>query len=108
MYAEALNEQSANNPAAYAAINRVRNRAGLPNLTANLSQAQFRDSLLLERRLELAFEGHRWYDLVRTKRLISAIKAQNPTLLVEERHYLYPIPQTERDVNSQLTQNPGY
>jgi hypothetical protein len=58
--------------------------------------------------LELAFEGHRWYDLVRTKRLISAIKAQNPTILVEERHYLYPIPQTERDVNSQLTQNPGY
>ena len=108
MYAEALNEQGGNNPAAYAAINRIRNRAGLPNLTANLSQAQFRDSLLLERRLELAFEGHRWYDLVRTKRLISALKAQNPTLLVEERHYLYPIPQTERDVNPQLTQNPGY
>jgi hypothetical protein len=108
MYAEALNEQGANNSEAYTTINRIRNRAGLPNLTANLNQAQFRDSLLLERRLELAFEGHRWYDLSRTKRLISAMKAQNPTIIVEERHYLFPIPQTERDVNPQLTQNPGY
>ena len=108
MYAEALNEQSPNNASAYSTINRIRNRAGLPNMTPNLSQGQFRDSLLLERRLELAFEGHRWYDLVRTKRLISALKAQNPTLAVDEHHYLFPIPQTERDVNPQLTQNPGY
>ncbi|RRB07807.1 RagB/SusD family nutrient uptake outer membrane protein [Larkinella rosea] len=108
MYAEALNEQAANSADAYATINRIRNRAGLPNLTANLSQAQFRDSLLLERRLELAFEGHRWYDLVRTKRLISAMKAQNPTIPVAEHHYLFPIPQTERDVNPKLDQNPGY
>ena len=107
-YAEALNEQGANNANAYTTINRIRNRAGLPNLTPNLSQAQFRDSLLLERRLELAFEGHRWFDLVRTKRLISAMKAQNPTILVDEHHYLFPIPQTERDINPQLTQNPGY
>jgi hypothetical protein len=108
MYAEALNEQGANNADAYANINRIRSRAGLPNLTPNLSQAQFRDSVLLERRLELAFEGHRWYDLVRTKRLIAAMKAQNSTILVDEHHYLYPIPQTERDVNPKLTQNPGY
>ncbi|GAB3254846.1 RagB/SusD family nutrient uptake outer membrane protein [Larkinella harenae] len=108
MYAEALNEQTANNAAAYSTINRIRNRAGLPNLTPNLSQAQFRDSLLLERRLELAFEGHRWYDLARTKRLISAMKAQNPSIVVNEYHYLFPIPQTERDVNPLLTQNPGY
>ncbi|RCR68652.1 RagB/SusD family nutrient uptake outer membrane protein [Larkinella punicea] len=108
MYAEALNELGANNAEAYAAINRIRNRAGLPNLTPNLTQAQFRDSVLLERRLELAFEGHRWYDLSRTKRLISAMKAQNPTITVAEHHYLFPIPQTERDVNPRLEQNPGY
>ena len=108
MYAEALNEQGANNANAYTTINRIRNRAGLPNLTPNLSQAQFRDSLLLERRLELAFEGHRWYDLVRTKRLVTALKAQNPTISVDDHHYLFPIPQTERDINPQLTQNPGY
>jgi hypothetical protein len=108
MYAEALNEQAASSTEAYSTINRIRNRAGLPNLTVNLSQAQFRDSLLLERRLELAFEGHRWYDLARTKRLISAMKAQNPTITVDEHHYLFPIPQTERDVNPKLDQNPGY
>ena len=107
MYAEALNEQAAGNPAAYDAINRIRRRAGLEDLT-NLTQDQFRDSVLLERRLELAFEGHRWYDLVRTKRLISAMKAQNPGITVEEKHYLYPIPQTEIDVNVNLIQNPLY
>ena len=108
MYAEALNEQAANNIEAYNAINRIRNRAGLPNLTTGLSQAAFRDSILLERRLELAFEGHRRYDLVRTKRLVSAMAAQNPSIKVQQHHYLLPIPQTERDVNSLLTQNPGY
>ncbi len=107
MYAEALNEQAAGNADAYVVVNRIRKRAGLPDL-AGLTQAQFRDAILLERRLELAFEGHRRYDLVRTKRLISAMQAQNPTIKVEERHYLLPIPQTEIDVNSSLNQNPGY
>ena len=108
MYAEALNEQAANNSDAYGAINRIRNRAGLPNLTTGLSQSAFRDSVLLERRLELAFEGHRRYDLIRTKRLQSAMAAQNPAIKVEAHHLLLPIPQTERDVNPLLTQNPGY
>lgn len=108
MYAEALNEISAGNAEAYAAINRIRSRAGLSALAPTLSQAEFRDSVLLERRLELAFEGHRWYDLARTKRLISAMNAQNPTIRVEERHYLFPIPQTEMDVNPALVQNTGY
>lgn len=108
MYAEALNEQAANNTEAYNAINRIRTRAGLPNLTSGLSQAAFRDSVLLERRLELAFEGHRRFDLVRTKRLISAMTAQNPTIKVSAHHYLLPVPQTEIDVNPLLTQNPGY
>ncbi|CCH02550.1 RagB/SusD domain protein [Fibrella aestuarina BUZ 2] len=107
MYAEALNEQGAGNADAYTAINRIRRRAGIADLSG-LTQAEFREVVLLERRLELAFEGHRWYDLVRTKRLISAMKAQNPSILVEDRHYLLPIPQTERDVNPALTQNPGY
>ena len=107
MYAEALNEQATGNAEAYTAVNRIRRRAGLPDL-AGLTQAQFRDAILLERRLELAFEGHRWYDLTRTKRLIDAMKAQNPSIVVQERHYLLPIPQTERDVNPALEQNPGY
>ncbi|SEW46408.1 Starch-binding associating with outer membrane [Chitinophaga sp. YR573] len=108
MYAEALNEQAAGNVNAYDAVNSIRKRAGLEDFPVTLSQDQFRDSVLLERRLELAFEGHRWYDLVRTKRLISAMQAQNSSITVAERNYLYPIPQTERDVNKNLTQNPLY
>ncbi|WP_460982391.1 RagB/SusD family nutrient uptake outer membrane protein [Spirosoma fluminis] len=107
MYAEALNEQNGPTADAYAAINRIRKRAGLADLSG-LTKAEFRDAILLERRLELAFEGHRWYDLARTGRLVEAIKAQNPTIVVPATHILYPIPQTERDVNPQLTQNPGY
>lgn len=108
MYAEALNEQAAGNTEALNAINKVRTRAGLAVLPSTLSQAAFRDSVLLERRLELAFEGHRWYDLVRTKRLVSAMKAQNPAIVVTDKNYLFPIPQTERDANPNLTQNPEF
>ncbi|MEO5683215.1 MAG: RagB/SusD family nutrient uptake outer membrane protein [Chitinophagaceae bacterium] len=107
MYAEALNEQGAGNTEAYAAVNRVRKRAGLTDLAA-LGQSAFRDSVLLERRLELAFEGHRRYDLLRTKRLITAMNAQNPSIAIKPYQTLFPIPQTERDVNPLLTQNSGY
>ncbi|GAA4452550.1 RagB/SusD family nutrient uptake outer membrane protein [Nibrella saemangeumensis] len=107
MYAEALNELNGPTPEAYAAVNRLRRRAGLADL-ADMTKDQFREAVLLERRLELAFEGHRWYDLARTGRLINAIKAQNPTITVPAHHVLFPIPQSEIDVNSQLTQNPGY
>lgn len=108
MYAEALNEQNANNAEAYTVVNRIRKRAGLEDLTPNLAQEQFRDSVLLERRLELAFEGHRRYDLVRTGKLVERINAQNPTIAIQSHHLILPIPQTERDANLLLTQNPGY
>jgi hypothetical protein len=108
MYAEALNEQTPNNPEAYAVINKIRKRAGLADLTPDLSQTQFKDSVLLERRLELAFEGHRRYDLIRTKKLVSAMQVQNPAIVVQDYHYLFPIPQIERVANTQLEQNPGY
>jgi starch-binding outer membrane protein, SusD/RagB family len=108
MYAEALNEQAPGQAEAYAAINRVRKRAGLDELPTGLDQAQFREAVLLERRLELAFEGHRRYDLIRTGKLIEAMQAQNPGILVEPRHYLYPVPQIEKDANPLLDQNEGY
>lgn len=67
-YAEALNEANGGPTAeAYAAINRVRNRVGLSNLSG-LNQAQFREAVLTERALEFGFEEVRWYDLVRWKR----------------------------------------
>lgn len=84
-----------------AALNVVRKRAGLP-AAANNSQA----TVLKERRYELAFEMDRWYDLKRTKTLTN-----NPNLLakgIKPFNDLLPIPQAERDVNPNLTQNPGY
>jgi len=67
-YAEAQAMSSGPDAGAYDAINRVRQRAGLPALTAGLSQADFRDSVVAERGWEFAAEqGIRWFDLVRTE-----------------------------------------
>ncbi|MDR0699408.1 MAG: RagB/SusD family nutrient uptake outer membrane protein [Tannerella sp.] len=108
VHAEAVNEaESAPSAEAYASINRVRQRAGLDNLPAGLSQAEFREAVYLERRLELMFEFHRWFDLARTKRLIPALEKAGKTN-VRERHYLLPVPQREMDLNPKLTQNPGW
>lgn len=107
IYAEALNEDQASpSTEAYAAINRVRRRAGLANLV-NLDQNTFREAVYQERRLELMFEFQRWFDLVRTKRMVAALQAAGKTNAAEK-HYLYPIPQRERDLNPKLTQNKGW
>lgn len=113
IHAEAENEVNGPTAKAYKSINRVRTRAGLTNLTPGLSQAQFRDSLYLERRLELSYEYQRWFDLVREKDasgngiLISSLQKVGKTNAAAK-HYLYPIPQTEIDNNPKLTQNPGW
>lgn len=105
-YAEAVNEASGPTPDALAAFNRVRKRAGIPEL-AGLSQAQFRDSIYQERRLEFVYEHQRWFDLVRTGKLIEKLTAVGKTN-VQPKHYLYPVPQREIDLNPKLTQNPGW
>ncbi|PSR56495.1 RagB/SusD family nutrient uptake outer membrane protein [Adhaeribacter arboris] len=108
MHAEALNEQAGPTAEAYQAVNKVRQRAGLPDLTPALSQAQFRDSVYLERRLEFVYEDHRWFDLLRTRRMVDQLHAAGKPN-AEERHYLLPIPQRELDANPNLRpQNPGY
>ena len=67
-----------------------------------------------ERRLELAFEGQRWFDLVRTGRAIQVMNAQkdgNGNSLnynVQPYQLICPIPQNQLDLNPLLTQNPGY
>ncbi|MBD0256026.1 MAG: RagB/SusD family nutrient uptake outer membrane protein [Cytophagales bacterium] len=104
MFAEASNE-TGNTPAAEAALNRVRTRAGLAAKTG-LSQAEFRDVVLHERRMELGMESERWFDLVRTGRAIPVMTAQGKTLT--EQHLIFPIPRSEIDLNPRLKQNPGY
>jgi hypothetical protein len=56
--------------------------------------------------MELAFEGHRWFDLVRTGRYVEVMTAKGYP--VKDFHRYYPIPQRETDLNGLLTQNPGY
>ncbi|SEN86133.1 Starch-binding associating with outer membrane [bacterium A37T11] len=113
IHAEAENEVNGPTEKAYRSINKVRNRAGLSNLTAGLSKDAFRDSVYLERRLELSYEYQRWFDLIREKDanghgiLLTSLQKVGKTN-VKDKHYLYPIPQTELDNNALLTQNPGW
>ena len=114
-YAEALNEIGGPSAEAFEAINKVRRRAyGKPVATANattdlqgLSKTALQDAILDERRWEFGFENHRWFDLVRTGRLLSTLQAKGNTA-IRDYHVLFPLPQRELDVNKSLTQNKGY
>jgi hypothetical protein len=67
-----------------------------------------------ERRLELAYEAHRWFDLKRTGRAIEVMNnaigpdGQKIGYNLTQNKLLWPIPQAELDKNSKLVQNPGY
>lgn len=108
LLAEALNEQAGKQDEAVTHLNTVRNRAGLALLpTTGNGQATLRTAIQQERRIELALEGERFFDLVRT--------GEAPTVLAAAgfkapKHNLMPIPQAEMDVNTALAgnQNPGY
>jgi hypothetical protein len=112
--AEALNETS-QTAQAIPIINTIRDRVDLPPTTAT-TQAQVREAILNERRFELAFEGERWYDLLRagaqyTITTMNALKGaggNNLNYNVTQQKLLFPIPQTERDLNKNLSQNDGY
>lgn len=106
MYAEALNESQGPVAAAYEAINRVRRRAGLEELSG-LTKDSFREAVYLERRLELMMEFHRWFDLKRTGRVLEQLHQWSKPN-AQEKHYLHPIPQREMDLNPSLIQNPGW
>lgn len=93
--------------AAKAQLNQVRRRVGLPEVTTN-DQNSLRQAIQEERRLELAFEGHRWFDLKRTGKAVETMNALNRGYDVTEEKLLLPIPQSELDRNPRLEQNPGY
>ena len=102
LYAEALNENG-NTAAALTQLNRIRSRAGLADSSAT-SQADVRQAIQNERRLELAFEGHRWFDLVRTN-TVNAEMGET----VSSNYHVFPIPTSEvRSTNGVITQNTGY
>ncbi len=128
MLAEAINEATGPTAEALGYLNQVRARAGLAPL-AGLDKAAFRTRVLQERRVELAFENHRWFDLKRTKtpaelaafmNAYGAKEKANPTVarggvafnaldyVYTEHEYFLPIPAAQILINAQLQQNPGY
>jgi hypothetical protein len=135
-YAEAMNE--AQGPAnANDAINLIRTRAGMPVLPAGLNQAAMRLRIQNERKVELSFEEHRFWDVRRWKIAsitnnitpmgVSITKDGSNTLqynyvvpntggnldydpvrVFKEANYFFPIPLSEIAADPNLTQNPGY
>ena len=107
--AEAENEAFGPTEAAYFSINKVRNRAGLDNLDAGLSKDQFRSALKKERSFELAFECKRRFDLVRWGDFDEVMSEdESAKAFFKTTHILYPIPEGDRILNTNLEQNPGY
>jgi starch-binding outer membrane protein, SusD/RagB family len=126
-YAEAQNEAAGPDGSVYAAINLVRARSGQPDL-AGLTKDQLREKIRNERRVELAFEEHRFFDVRRWKLGMTYFNAPIFKVQItrnndgtftynypkwEDRVYkefqnLLPIPQSEIDRNAKLEQNTGY
>lgn len=131
-YAEAMNEAyGPEDPAgmgmtARQAVNLIRDRANMPDFAAGMTQDQFREKLRNERRVELAFEDHRFWDIRRWEIGPSTTdiygmditqnsdgsfdyeKTQIEDRVWNDRMYLYPIPQSEIFKNENLQQNPGW
>lgn len=119
MYAEAVNEAGAITPAGLDAVNRVVRRSrGLPvaaaapavDLPATISQIDLRARLELERRLELNFEGHRWFDLVRTDRALPVMNAYFTRLglkNITQNNLVFPLPIQEIQTNPGSAGGPG-
>ena len=112
MYAEALNEIGYNaNGDAFKYLNEVHERAGLATLTSNdiPDQEAFKASIFKERQLEFPYEGHRWFDLIRTGMAKSEM-AKIGLDIAEYRH-IFPVPQTEIEKMNNtdiFNQNSGY
>jgi len=106
LYAEARNENGASAETVLDILDPIRTRAGLNPLshTALNTQALVRQAIYDERRIELALEGHRWFDLVRTG-TVDAEMGQ----VIDKNYYLFPIPNSEVLASGGvISQNPGY
>lgn len=129
-YAEARNEATGPDQSVYDAINAIRERSELPDLTPGMDQNQLRTAIRRERRVELAFEDKRLPDLLRSK--LAEVVLNNPVHAIKiekvndvwvytvvpagggdrkfypNKNYFLPIPQSAMDKNTKLVQNPNY
>jgi hypothetical protein len=112
MYAEAQNEISGPDQTVYDAIKLLRDRVNMPGFPAGYSKEQMRSRIRHERRIELAFEGLRLYDLLRwhtAKEILNAVTDSPVSYHFDDKFYKWPLPQTEIDKsNGTLVQNPDY
>ncbi|HEY4155591.1 MAG TPA: RagB/SusD family nutrient uptake outer membrane protein [Puia sp.] len=117
MYAEAKNEASGPDATVYDAINQVRERAGMPDITGTHSRDELREIIRHERRVEFAGEGTYYNDIRRWKTAEQVLNATIYTYdhsaietrkFLPERDYWWPVPQTQLDLNPNLEQNQGY
>ncbi len=113
--AEAENELNGPTATAYEAVNKIRTRAGLENLPEGLSQDELRVAIKRERRVELAFEGHHYFDLLRyggedLKAAMESVQSvPSHERVYDEKLLLWPVPQAEININPNLLpQNPNW
>lgn len=120
VYAEAQNRADGSpNAQAYEALNSIRRRAQIPVLSG-LSQTAFEEAVWRERWHELCYEGITWFDMVRLRKAYNEATngfdefvghkfPDNPNIVLQEKHLLFPLPTAEMRNNPNLTpQNPGY
>lgn len=115
MAAEIMNEIGYGQPQALEYLNQIRKRSHATEYTSSdlPDQETFRTAITKERRLELAFENHRWFDLLRTGKAIEVLNnSQGASIYpinVKPYQLLFPIPQAEIDASGhKLEQNEGY
>lgn len=112
MYAEVQNEIAGPDATVYGAINTIRSRVNMPPLPAGLTKDQMRDKIRHERKIELAFEGLRYFDLKRWRIAGPVLNAVKDGIIIDkflDKFYKWPLPQSEIDLNGGvLIQNPDY
>ncbi|MBB6463160.1 RagB/SusD family nutrient uptake outer membrane protein [Flammeovirga kamogawensis] len=111
MYAEAKNELNGPSAEVFNALSQVRRRVNMPDVDNTLNQEQLREEIRHERRTELAFEGLRYFDELRWKTAKNDFENNvifHERNFDENKHYWWPLPQTEIDRNPNLSQNPGW
>ncbi len=106
-YAEALARVNGLDPKAIALLNAVRKRSDAATTLVPTTQAELIDMILTERRIELLGEGFRSRDLLRLSLGIPA-KGTAPSITSLSPQYIWPIPQSELNVNKAVVQNAGY
>lgn len=116
IYAEASNEISGPSDASYEAVNKIRRRAELPDLSG-LSKEQFREAIWREYWHELCYENKTWFNMARLRKAYNVTTGNFDNFVghkftygpvLQEKDLLFPIPASEMVINTNLIQNTGY